>query len=741
VLERSRLPRAFVAALLLGGLLPSRALAGSGADPAAAFDRATAAAEASLREDEVQIAESQYRSALLEGWLLMGALEIAEGRLPAARDAFRDASVSAVETRSALRSLAVTQLAIGEAASAVDVLTQLVGRRPGDAQVRRLLAQALVANGQPKQAVQELEEARAAAPDDPELAFALATGYLRLKKVDAAERLFAEIAARRPIAATHVLIGRTYRDVGEYERARTELRAALKLDPRARRAHYYLGMVAVAEGMSRLDEAIAEFQAEVKLAPQDAPANLELGMALVEARRHEEALPALEIALRSGPPQALALYYLGRCQLALDRRAEAVASLRRALELAPGQGAGDAQIRLIHNQLGTALREVGATDEAASHFAEAERLSARGAEAARQEMERRMAEAADPETGKAAAQPLLEESPLAALPPAERLALQGRVKAGLARTYLNLGLMQLQRERFPRAAELLEKAAALDPDFPQVQYSLGVARFNAKQFDKATGPLARAVAASPQDGAVKRMLAMASLNTEAYEQAAALLRNDPELETDPSLQFAYGLALVRSNRAAEAQSVFAGLLARHGDSAQVRVVLGQAYAQQGDYESAIESLMRALQLEADVAEANGALGIIYLEQGRLPEAERALKAELAGHPDDVKSENALASVLEMQGRPEEAVLLLRRVLKSKPELANARYLLGKILLAQGDATEAVVHLEAAARMAPEDANIHYQLGRAYQTLGRTEESQREFETFRQIKDKRRENAP
>ena len=94
-----------------------------------------------------------------------------------------------------------------------------LSKNPRDLQIRKLLAQALVANGQTSEAVQELEEAYAGAPDDVELAFTLALGYLRLKKVDLAERLFAKILQARPIPQTHVLIGRTYRDFGEYERA------------------------------------------------------------------------------------------------------------------------------------------------------------------------------------------------------------------------------------------------------------------------------------------------------------------------------------------------------------------------------------------------------------------------------------------------------------------------------------------------------------------------------------------
>jgi tetratricopeptide (TPR) repeat protein len=318
--------------------------------------------------------------------------------------------------------------------------------------------------------------------------------------------------------------------------------------------------------------------------------------------------------------------------------------------------------------------------------------------------------------------------------------LRRRVMTALASAYLNLGVMQAQRQRFERAAELLERAAEVDPAFPKVQYSLGVARFNAHQFDKATGPLARALADQPHDVALKRMLAMAWLNTEAFDKAAELLRDDPGREDDPALQYAYGLALVRGNHASEAEPVFARLLARHGDSAELNVLLGQAHAQRGDFDAAIQSLKRALELKPDVAEASAALGVIYLKQGQLLEAEAALRAELKGHPSDVKTAHNLATVLDRQGRPEEALALLREVLKAKPDFADARYLFGKVLLAQGAAKEAAQHLEAAARLAPEDANIRYQLGQAYQKLGRSDAAREQFEVFQKLKDKRRGGA-
>jgi tetratricopeptide (TPR) repeat protein len=535
-----------------------------------------------------------------------------------------------------------------------------------------------------------------------------------------------------------VLIGQTYLGFGDHEQARAHLRAALKQDPRVRRAHYYLGMSAVlAEGPAGLDEAAPEFREELKLAPSDVLTHLNLGAALVEGRRYPEALPHLERAARADPPRADALTYLGRCQLALNQPGQAVASLSRAVELARAQGATEAQLASVQYQLGVALRTLGRPEEAAPHFAAAERHLGERADESRVRMARYLADVPDPQAGPAAAASLLDTPPLGELTPAQRKALRGRVTSALARANLNLGILEARARRFAEAAELFEEASRVDPGFPQVQYSLGVARFNAQQYDKAVEPLSRALAASGQDADLRRMLALASLETRAYAKAADLLKDDPQRERDPSLQYAFAMALVRSDRAAEATPLFSRLIKEHEDSAELSVLLGQAYAQQGDFPAAIEALTRALKLKADVAEANATLGEIYLRQGRLDEAEQALRGELKARPDDARSQLNLAITLDAQHRPEEALPLLRRLAASKPEGGDAHYLLGKVLLGQGAAEEALSHLEEAARLSPEDANVRYQLGQAYQKLGKPEKASEQFEIFRQLKEKRR----
>lgn len=598
------------AGVLLFGLCAS-GVAGDEPDAVTPLEAAIAAAEDRLRAGDLEAAEGRYREALFEGWLVTAALEKLERRLPQAREALRNAALFRVESPAGLRALGTAQLQMGEAAVAAQTFEALAAGDPRDGAAQRLWARALASAGEPGPAAERLAQAEALAGDDAELAFLIATDYLWLKRVSDAERLFARVLKARPIPQTHVLIGRAYRDAGEYDRARVQLRAALAQDAGARRAHYYLGMVDLADarvGPDRLDLAMAEFRAELKLAPDDAPANDQLGLALLDAGRPAEALPALETAVRA-QARPLYLFHLGRCLLAVERPADAAAALRRGLETAEEHGGSEDEIAKIHYQLGLALRKLGAEAEAATHLARAKHATADAAPTA--------GSPSDPGPGE-------DPSPLAQVPLARRQGFKRRAAAGLVRAYFNLGVLQAQgprpsptAERFARAAAFFERAAEIDPDFPQLQSSLGVAYFNAREFAKATGPLARAVAAAPDDRGLTRMLATSWLNTEAWDKAAGLLEGDPDREKDASLAFAFGLALLRSGRAARAEEVLQAAAGLQGDSSELLALLGQAHAEQGEDEEAVRALEKALALDPRDAEARRTLdGLLEARRAR-----------------------------------------------------------------------------------------------------------------------------
>jgi Flp pilus assembly protein TadD len=311
----------------------------------------------------------------------------------------------------------------------------------------------------------------------------------------------------------------------------------------------------------------------------------------------------------------------------------------------------------------------------------------------------------------------------------------------IARAYFNLGVMAAQQSKFEHAAAMLAVAADQSPDFPGVQSALGIASFNAQRYQAAAGPLTRALAADPSNAALRRMLALTWLNVEAYDKAAALLKDDPQRATDGSLQYAYGMALVRSGHAAEAERIFTDLVAAHGDSAALNVILGEAQAEQGDFEAATKLLQHAIELDPAVVDAHAALGTIYFKQGKFADAEQALRAELERHPESDRARQMLATVLDLQGKGGEAAPLLQTVLATHPDSHDARYLLGKILLAQGRPADAVSQLVEAVRLKPDDASAHYQLANAYRQLGKQAQADEQLTLYRTLKDTQRGRRP
>jgi tetratricopeptide (TPR) repeat protein len=711
----------------------------AGGGPLREMGRAIEAAERSLAAGEPQVAESRYRTALYEGWLLLGSVAERAGDLEGAEAAFGRALVSVVENRSARIAQAMVQAKLGRPDEAEVLLRSLIAEDTADHESRRLLARMLADAGRVGAAVQELEQLHYLTPGNAENGYFLATAYLREGQVGKAQALLDELAETIPTPQTWVLIGRTYRDAELYERSRAAFGRALEMDPAVPRAHYYLGTIDLLDqGRALLDSAIEQFEAELELDAGDAMTHLYRGIALVETRRYEEAIRSLEIASALAAVRADANRFLGRSLLALGRTEEAIAALRRGLEAA--DGAPDSrslsefearQISSLHYQLAQALRESGRAEEAEGHFEAAKRYHARSAESARESLDRYLASETAAATFEPTATSGAEDGSSATA--AEVEALRASLSTSLARVYFNLGVLETRSQALEAAIGFFEEAERLDDDLPQLQYSLGAARFAAGLFDGAAPALEKALEAAPESADLRRMLALSWLNAGEPLRAADLLAGDPTRESSPQLQYAYGLALVRGGHGAEAEEIFKGLLAENGTWPELNVVLGQAHAQQGDYPRAVEFLERAIALDPTVGEAHSTLGEIHLRRGDLDLAEAALRAELRSHPEDERAAFGLATVLDLNQRPEEAAALLRSLLVRHPELAKGRYLLGKILLARGAAEDATEQLEAAAGLAPGDPMIHYQLGLAYRELGRPEASRHAFEMFRALK--------
>ena len=148
------------------------------------------------------------------------------------------------------------------------------------------------------------------------------------------ETLWRDTLAKNPDAwMAHNNLGLVLTDQGRVEEAIAEYRASLRIKPDHWGAHYNLANALVAQG--KLANAITEYQVVLRAEPNFAPAHDNLGGALAMQGKIAEATAEFVAALRINPDSAEAHNNLGNALLELGKVVEAVAQYREALRLRP----------------------------------------------------------------------------------------------------------------------------------------------------------------------------------------------------------------------------------------------------------------------------------------------------------------------------------------------------------------------------------------------------------------------
>lgn len=150
------------------------------------------------------------------------------------------------------------------------------------------------------------------------------------------------------------------------------MRRRLKKYPSDFTAHFNLGAALQQEG--KIEEAVSYFRRALQVNPQSYLAHTNLGAALQELGQGEQAISHYLRALRIKPDYINARYNLGNLLLRLGKIEEAINHFREALRSRPDDAGA-------HNSLGSALGMQGKLAEAAAHFEQAARLDPENADA------------------------------------------------------------------------------------------------------------------------------------------------------------------------------------------------------------------------------------------------------------------------------------------------------------------------------------------------------------------------
>jgi tetratricopeptide (TPR) repeat protein len=266
-------------------------------------------------------------------------------------------------------------------------------KSPDSAHRRTFLALARAATGECRQVIADLsrEFERASDPDLARLAgIGLVQCHLSKNDFDAAAPVLASLqasyhgdadvlylAARLHMRAWNDAVYQLYRSApssyrvnqlsaevfetqGRYTEAVAEYRKAIEKNQAALNLHYRLGRALLMESHSpgALEAARTEFEAELKLNPNDAVAEYQVAQILLTAGQSQEAAKRFDRAVALSPDFAEALVALGKLRLSEKRYPDAVRFLERAVELQPASESARYSLML-------AYRDTGRTADAA----------------------------------------------------------------------------------------------------------------------------------------------------------------------------------------------------------------------------------------------------------------------------------------------------------------------------------------------------------------------------------------
>jgi spermidine synthase/Flp pilus assembly protein TadD len=154
------------------------------------------------------------------------------------------------------------------------------------------------------------------------------------------------------------------------------------------------------------------------------------------------------------------------------------------------------------------------------------------------------------------------------------------------------------------------------------------------------------------------------------------------------------------------------------ESADVRDILGVAFASRGALEDAIKEFREAVRLEPRAAKAHWHLGSALVSSGRREEGLEHLRTSVRLDSTNGQARYDLAIVLLQGGRLDEAIEHLRATLQLMPNLVGAHNSLGIALASQGRLDEAIRQFQTALALDPDSTETRHNLSLVMQGRGR-----------------------
>jgi tetratricopeptide (TPR) repeat protein len=188
------------------------------------------------------------------------------------------------------------------------------------------------------------------APDNPDVLYEAQKVYATLWN-HVAQRLLAKDPASYRI---HEVLAEVAEAQGKFPEAEKEYRLVIKMEPELPGFHYKLGRILEnADPSPAADEAaLAEFQQELEISPQDVPTLAEVGEIYLKLHRSQDAAQQFRRCIELEPSYAKAQIGLGKVFLEQHQFAAATAQFERAVRLSPQDASAYYELMIADHRMG-----------------------------------------------------------------------------------------------------------------------------------------------------------------------------------------------------------------------------------------------------------------------------------------------------------------------------------------------------------------------------------------------------
>jgi tetratricopeptide (TPR) repeat protein len=250
---------------------------------------------------------------------------------------------------------------------AAEYLKQATTENPDDKEAVQLLGLSYYLAGRPADAIPYLEKVQTWFPRaNVDASYVLGTAYIQTKDYPNARRAFATMFDVPPESgAAYLLTARMLFRQEFLPIAEEYAQKAITIDPKLPLAHQMLGEIHMY--VSKIPEAIADFQQELAINPANSAVYYKLGDAYSRVQKYDDAQRQLQRSIWLDASSTGPFILMGKV---LEKKGEPILALRtlqRAANMDPNNP-------MTHQLLGQAYRDIGKTDEAERELKIAEQL-------------------------------------------------------------------------------------------------------------------------------------------------------------------------------------------------------------------------------------------------------------------------------------------------------------------------------------------------------------------------------